>query len=208
MGREGLEVGGGKNRLPFPLVSCGQCFLMQQDTLAWVIKLAISTKGERRMHFPSIPWLSLFCFCAFPCPSSPTSPLSSAETSLSHLHTHKGLKAISTRERRSLDPHLWEMLYRPHILLMGRWMVESTRDSLNPTSDRLKTKTGLLNNSHGVFFCYNNSILLVRFQMYLWSNKRRTNNKQESSRLSPGSRQLNKLVVHFMVGLTHGNEKF
>lgn len=86
--------------------------------------------------------------------------------------------------------------------------MERTRDCLNPTSDRLKTKIGLLNNSHGVFFCYNNSILLVSFQMYLWSNKRRKNNKQESSRLSPGSRQLNKLVVHFMVGLTHGNENF
>lgn len=86
--------------------------------------------------------------------------------------------------------------------------MERARDSLNPISDRLKTKMGLLNNSHGVFFCYNNSILLGRFQMYLWSNKRRKNNKQGSSRLSPGSRQLKKSVVHFMVGLTHGNENF
>lgn len=61
-------------------------------------------KGKEHC-FPSMPALPLFGFsCTLPCPPSLTSPLSYAETATSHLHIHRGPKAVSTRELYSFNP--------------------------------------------------------------------------------------------------------
>ena len=77
-------------------------------------------------------------------------------------------------------------------------------------SDRLKTKADLLNSSYRTPFCYKDSVLLKRLQIYLWSKKK----KKEEEKKQNGIIQItirilttmNKCVICSMMGFTREEE--
>ena len=71
-------------------------------------------------------------------------------------------------------------------------MAKRTRDSFNPISDRLRIKADLLNSSYRVLSATNDSVLLVRLQIYLWSKnfkkgERRTKRNLPDYHQDPGN---------------------